>query len=265
MPRLNSACSLVAALTLCNASLSLAEEKPDAEFQDNASSPLAKLNFVDLRVRNYDVLAVPGLGDWEFTHYSIDGVTMLTADDRLAYKVNYVDSDFFGQSHQELSNIELSWAHIFDQGQLGDIKFKWGAGFEWNKNFGDPSKGTGSGSDLLTPQAGIGWMLGPTTQFFTLAQYFRSYSEDAGAPEVDRPAGRLIFMHMFPQTYSWVFIDNKFVVDRDNDNASGNMLEVQFGQMLNPQFGIYLEYYKGTGNSALYEEGYGLGLRFMLN
>ncbi len=265
MTPLRTISSLVTAACFSLPGIGHADDSSAQEAQDNASSPLAKLNFVDLRVRNYDVTSVPGMGDFEFTRYSIDGVTMMTEDDRLAYKFNYVDSDFFGQDHQEMSNVEISWAHVFDGGELGGIKYKWGAGFEWNKNFGDLDKGTGIGADLLTPQAGIGWQLSPTTQVLTLAQYFKSYREDAGAPEVDRPAARLIFMHMFPQTYSWVFVDNRFLIDRENDNDSGNMLEVQVGQMLHPKFGVYVEYYNGSGNSRLYEEGWGVGLRFMLN
>ncbi len=262
MKPLKHASSLIAALCL---STSAFAEKAEPEYVDNASSPLAKLNFVDLRYKEQDIASDPRMGDYELTTYSIDGVKMLTPDDRFAYEVNYVDSDYFGQDHQDVSNLELSWAHIFDDGELGGVKYKWGAGFEWNKNFGDRDKGTGSGADLLTPQAGIGWLLGPTTQFLTLAQYFRSYNEDAGVEEVDRPAARIIFMHMFPQTYTWVFLDNRFLIDRENDDASGNMLELQVGQMLHPKFGIYVDYYKGTGNSRVYEEGWGLGLRFMLN
>ncbi len=226
----------------------------------NASDPTAAVNFTDLRLQLFDLGDV-GIGD-DRDRYVIEGAYAFTPNHKLTYELNYWDTDITGRSQSGLESFKAKYINL-TPGQLGNVRYKFAIGAELALDLGDPRDGIGQGVDTFAPLIGAGWNLGEKDLLITLVQYFHSYDEDRYAPGKVRLTGpRLIWIHTLPGR-SWLKIDNKFSIDHENGDHSSNLVEIQLGKMLTPTFGIYLDYLNNTGGQKIYDDGIGIGLRFM--
>jgi len=225
----------------------------------NASDPTATVNFQDIRYRYFD------LEDSNSNHknsFEAEGSYVLHPRLKFAHKLVGVETDVTGKSEADLS--ELSLKPIFlTPTRLFGIKAKIVIGFELLLDLGDFDKGTGSGTDQIAPLTGIGWQLTEKDFIITLVQYFASYHEDPGVPEVSKTGPRIIYIRKLPSIKGWVKVDLKTTIDHENDNDFTQILELQLGKMFTPTAGIYGELL--LGNTAFdtnaYEIGGGVALR----
>jgi len=234
---------------------------PDVMSQEegNASDPTASVNFTDFRFQAFDLGDV-GIGDSR-DRYAIEGAYAFTPSHKLTYELNYWDTDITGRGTSGLESFKTKYINL-TPGQLGNVRYKFALGAELSFDLGDQDDGIGTGTDTIAPLIGAGWSLGEKDLLITLVQYFHSYSEDRNANEVRLTGPRIIWIHSLPNR-SWLKIDNKFSIDHENDNHSSNLLEIQLGRMLTPEFGIYLDYLSNTGGQKIYDDGFGIGFRYM--
>ena len=160
--------------------------------------------------------------------------------------------------------MKLKAIFLTDGKPLG-IKAKYALGIEWLKDLGDFKDGTGTGADMIAPLAGIGWV--PTEKEFiiTLIQYFHSYDEHDGAPEVRATGPRLIYIRKLFSIGGWFKVDFKGLIDHEDDDDFSSSLELQLGKMFTPRIGCYIEALLGDEvlDTNFFDMGVGLGVRFM--
>ncbi|MCZ6569484.1 MAG: hypothetical protein O7B23_04895 [Deltaproteobacteria bacterium] len=223
-----------------------------------ASDPTARVNFMDFRWRYFDL---PG-GNLQRV-YGMEGATMLTPNFKFVPKLEYFDTNAAGRSESHWSLLSLKGIHLSPGPEVGGIKSRLAVGVEWIKDLGRFTDGTGTGSDQIAPLLGLAWNLSPSTFVITLVQYFKSYTTESAAPDIEILGPRIIFIQKIPQIRGWLKLDNKFSIDYEDDHHTTNLLEVQLGHMLTPRLGLYAEGLFRTGGKEPYDWGVGAALRVM--
>ena len=224
-----------------------------------ASDPTASVNFQDIRYRYFDLEDSNHKNSFE-----AEGSYVFNPRLKLTHKLIGVETDVTGKSEADFSELSLKPIFLTPMRPFG-INAKLALGVEWVKDLGNFDKGTGSGTDQIAPLAGIGWL--PTEKDFviTLVQYFHSYDEDSGAPEVNKTGPRLIYIRSLPSIKGWAKIDFKGVIDHEDGDDFTETMELQLGKMITPTVGIYGELLLGDTvfDTNAYEIGGGVALRIV--
>jgi hypothetical protein len=223
-----------------------------AQEDENPSNPLSKGKNTDIRSQYFDLR-----GGKELTDYFIDGAFMASDKLKVKYELHYWDTDVTGQSEQDLESFILKPIYFPSEGKWRDTPYRTAVGLEWIKSFDNADKGIGSDSDLLSPFVGIAFRTSEKLTLIPLVQHFAEYSGD----DIDITAARLIGLWKLDGGY-WTKLDAKLPYDWDEEEASGE-IELQFGRMFNPRFGLYLDGLAGISNNRYYNWGLGIGLRFI--
>ena len=224
-----------------------------------ASDPTASVNFQDIRYRYFD------LEDGDHRNsFEAEGSYAFTPRFKLTHKLVGVETDVTDESEADFSELSLKPIFLTPMEPFG-IKARLALGFEWLKDLGESSEGTGSGTDQIAPLAGVGWL--PTEQDFviTLVQYFHSYDEDSRVDEVRRTGPRLIYIRKLPAIKGWARADFKGLIDHEDDNDFTQTLELQLGTMITQSIGIYGELLLGDSvlDTDAYDMGGGVALRIV--
>lgn len=235
------------------------EEEQEAAAGADASNPTAAVNFQDLRYRYFD------LKDGAEKHsFETEGSYMFHPRFKVTNELRGVNTNRSGDWETGFEELELKGVFLTDGQPLG-IKAKYALGLSWIKNLGDFDKGTGSGVDIIAPLAGIGWV--PTEMDFviTLVQFFASYRQYDGAPQVRTTGPRLIYIRKIPQIGGWFKADWKGSINHKDSNDFSSTLEFQLGKMFTPRVGMYGEAFIGDEvlETDAFDWGLGLGVRFM--
>ncbi len=232
-----------------------------AEGEDgaDASNPTAAVNYTDIRYQTFD-LGGSAPGD-DRDRIAIEGAYVPTEEHKFTYELNYWDTDVTGSDESDFESFKGKYINL-KPGMLDNgLKYKRALGIEVIADLGDVDDGIGSGTDQIAPLFGAGWLLNEKDFVITLVQYFHSVSEDSGADKVRTTGPRLIWIHKFPQIQGWVKIDNKFSIDHENDDKTSNVVELQFGKMFSPSFGMYVDYLNNNAGYQQYDDGIGVGIR----
>ena len=222
-----------------------------ALYAENASNPLAAVNYTDIRAQYFDVFG----SDKE--DYWLSGAYMVNPKFKLKYELHYWKTDITGKEENGLDEIRIKGIYFPTQGLLGEWQYKVAVGAEWIVSANNEDKGIGTGSDQIAPLAGLAFVKGDTV-LVPLIQHFISYS----GPDVSTTSIRLIAIQSLENNY-WVKLDAKIPFEWENDNAIPATAEVQFGKMFTSSFGLYADANAGIGGDKPYDWGIGLGVRFM--
>lgn len=225
----------------------------------DASNPTAAVKYVDLRQQSYD-LGDLGVGD-DRDISVIEGAHVFSPEHKVTYELKYWETDVTGNDESGMEMFKIKYTNL-TPGELGGVQYKLAIGVEWIQDFGEVRDGIGIGADQIAPLIGAGWILNEKDFVITLAQYFHSYDESRAAGKVRTLNPRLIWIHKLPNN-AWIKFDNKFSMDHENGDSSSNILEIQYGRMLTPSIGLYVDYFTNTGGYQQYDDGIGIGLRFM--
>ena len=222
--------------------------------EENASNPLAKIKYTDVRAQYFD--NPDGSYTWDF--WLADGAFMATDKLKIKYELHYWKTDITGSSESDFESLHLKPIYFPKSGTLGSWNYSLALGVEWIKDFRNTDKGIGFGGDQIAPLVGLalnndsGWSLIP------LIQQFVSYKGD----DINTTATRLIAIKSLPKRV-WMKYDLIVPIDWENDNAIPATVEVQLGKMINKNFGLYAEVGAGLGSDRPYDWGAGVGARFM--
>ena len=223
-----------------------------------ASNPMAAVQFQDVRYRHV-FLADSRVADTLET----EGAYLINPHFKLTNELRVIDTDRSGNSQTDLQEFKLGGTYLRD-GEMFNRHVNYAFAVEWIKNLGDVRDGTGSGSDKISPLAGISWAATEKDTFAALLQYAYSYEEDRYAASVRQTQPRFIYIREIPENQGWFKADLKGVIDHeDNENLQAT-LELQFGLMLNRRMGIYGEALLGDDflDSDLYDTGFAIAVRF---
>lgn len=227
----------------------------------DASNPTASVNYNDIRYQAFDLTGAAAGRDRERT--ALEGAYVPTEGHKFTYELNYWNTDSTGQDESDFESLQAKYINLKPGTLSGGTRYKRALGVEVIADMGDVNKGIGSGTDQIAPLFGAGWLLDDRNFVVTLVQYFHSIDEDINAQKVRTTGPRLIWIKKFPEIRGWFKLDNKFSIDHENDDHSSNILELQIGKMFSPKFGAYFDYLANTGGVKQYDDGIGVGLRFM--
>ncbi len=229
---------------------------------ENASDPTAALNFTDFKIQFFDTGDLSPAGD-ERDRYAIEGAYVFNPKHKMTYELNYWDTNVTGKSETDFESLKVKYINLTPGMMESGLKYKFAIGAEIIADLGDPNKGIGSGTTQIAPLVGYGFVMSPQDTVITLVQYFHSVDEDDNAEKVRVTGPRVIWIHSFPKYKAWFKLDNKFSINHEDDHATGNTLEVQFGKFIAPKVAVYVEALYGTGGDTSYESGLGIGMRVM--
>ena len=227
----------------------------------DASNPTAAVNYTDLRYQTFDLDGVADGRDRD--RIAIEGAYVFSDEHKVTYELNYWDTDITGRDESDFESLRAKYINLKPGMLSGGTKYRRALGVEVVADLGDVDKGIGGGTDQIAPLFGYGWELNDRNFVITLVQYFHSINEDANAEEVRTTGPRLIWIHKLPDIKGWFKLDNKLSFDHENDDKSSNVLELQFGKMLTPTLGLYVDYLNNTGGVKQYDDGFGIGIRKM--
>ena len=226
----------------------------NAQANENASNPLAAVNNTDIRYQYFDL----GSGADRQDAF-IDGAYMLRPDLKLKYELHYNSTNVTGTRFSDFEKASLKAIYFPSQRALNET---WGVksavGLEWILDFGDPTKGIGTGSDQLSPFGGLAFSNAKTgLTLIPLIQHFASYN---GPTTINQTAMRVIALKPFGDGF-WAKADLKVPYDWEND-AWPATIEAQVGKNLTASTAIYADLLMGIGSDRPYDVGAGFGLRF---
>lgn len=238
--------ALVFGLVTCISTHVMAEE--------NASNPLAAVNNTDFRYQFFDL---GGGADQQDAF--IDGAYMIRPDFKFKYEMHYQSSDASGTRTSEFSRVNLKGIYFPSQTQLNATwGMKTAVGLEWILDFGTLANNTGTGSDQIAPFGGLAFAnLNTGLTLIPLIQHYESYN---GPTDISQTAMRLIALQPFGDGY-WLKADLKVPYDWVNSTWPASA-ELQLGKNLRPGLAVYGDLLVGLGSDRMYDQGFGVGIRF---
>ncbi len=252
--------ALLLVVLLLTARSAIADGPEDADDGGAAASnPTAAVNFQDLKLRYFDL----NKGGKEIT-LEAEGAYVFVPEFKLVHKLvgtHTNRSDDWETGPQELS---LKPTYLQPIAPFG-VRAKFSLGLEWKKDLGRTRKGTGTGTDQIAPQIGIGWLPTDNDIVVTLYQYSHSYEEDQNVQKVRKSSPRLIYIRKISAINGWGKADWEVNVDHEEDNDVTMTLELQLGTMVSDWIGIYGEAFVGDSvmDADPYDLGIGVGLRVL--
>jgi hypothetical protein len=222
----------------------------------NASDPTAVINYVDFRLQTFDLL-----DSADRDRYALEGAFRLNPENKIAYEINYWDTDVTGESESGLESVKATYLNLQSKQLKGGLDYRLALGAEVIVDQGDTDEGIGSGTDQIGVILGAGWDFSERNSMITLLQYYHSVNEDDGVDQVRSSEPRLIWIHSIPGINGWLKIDDRLTIDHENDYQSSNTIEVQLGTMFTPSIGAYIDYLTNNAGVRSYDDGWGFGLR----
>jgi hypothetical protein len=229
-----------------------AEESGDG---GDASNPTAAVNFQDFRYRYFDLSR--GVNH----SFETVGSYVFSPSFKVTNELRGVHTDRTGDWETDFQEFKVKGIYLSPFRAFG-IKARLALGLEWAKDLGEVKDGTGTGSDVLAPLVGAGWLLSEKDFVITLVQYFHSYTEDTGVDKVRQTGPRLIYIRKIPEITGWVKGDWKGAIDHEQGEEFSSTVEFQLGKMLGPRWGLYDDTLVGLDSDA-FDWGVGAGVRFM--
>jgi len=218
---------------------------------ENPSNPLSKVKNTDIRTQYFD------LGDGkERTDHFIQGAFMAAEKIKIRYEAHYWDTNITGHTERDWESIRLRGIYFPKESKWGNTPYRTALGLEWVKSFSSGPRGIGTDADLLSPFIGVAIKVRENLVLTPMLQHFAEYSGE----DQDITAARLVGIWKLSAN-SWSKLETRISYDWDKDRVPATA-EIQFGHMLTPKFGIYLDASSGVGKDRVYNWGAGLGLRF---
>lgn len=252
--------ALVGALFLWGSVATAAERGRDIQrLGARVSNPAALVRFQDIRYRYFD------LNDSrESRKIEAQGAFTPFPRFKVTHVLQAIRTDVSGDSDSDVSSLTLGATMIRDA-HFVNRDARYFLGSQWSKDLGDVGDGTGSGSDLLAPFAGVTWQPTPEDFLVAMIQHSRSYRRDDGAPKVRKTVPRLIYIRGLRFLNGWTTFNLSGEFDHQDNDKFSPTLEMEIGTMLTPHVGFYGEIFVGDAvfDTEAYNAGIGLALRIV--
>ncbi|MCZ6834929.1 MAG: hypothetical protein O7G85_04075 [Planctomycetota bacterium] len=232
--------------------LSENEEEAAGEGGAEGSNPLASVSKLDF------VWTLTGLSGSQTHDVSVEGATMLHPKIKLVYEVHYFFTDITGSDEDNWESIHIKpiWFPV-DKKLSDEWMMRVAVGAEYIHSFDNVDQGIGFDSEIIAPLFGLAFAK-PSQRLtlIPLVQHFMSFQ----GTSVNLTAFRLIALQSLPDS-CWIKLDAKFLVDWHYETES-MANEIEFGKMLNPNFGLFCTALFGVGNDRTLDWGVAVGVRF---
>lgn len=259
-------CTFIFRLALLGAVIAWPQAVPAADREEDiqrlgaaVSNPAALLRFQDVRYRYFD-----HDDDRESRKFEAQGAFTPFPRFKITHALQTIRTRREGDSNADLSNFTLG-ATMTRDAHFVNRDARYFVGAQWSKDLGDVDTGTGTGSDVLAPFAGVTWL--PTAEDFLVAmiQHHRSYRRDDGAPKVRTTTPRLIYIRGLRFLNGWSTFNLAGQFDHLDNEKFSPTLEMEIGTMLTSQVGFYGEIFVGDAvfETEAYNAGVGLALRIV--
>lgn len=218
----------------------------------DGSNPLAAVNKLDL------IWTLTGAGAAKTHDLSAEGAFMLSPKLKLIYDVHYFYTDVTGSDEDDWESIRVKPIYFPHDEKLNDEwMMRVAIGAEYIHSFDNVDQGIGIDSDIIAPLFGIAFAKpSEGLTFIPLVQHFLSVE----GTSVNTTGFRLIVIKALPDGY-WLKLDGKITADWHHDTTPVDG-EIEFGKMLNPNFGLFGKALVGVGNDRLFDWGVAAGVRF---
>ncbi len=240
--------------------LTIAAAQERGEFRKEvaaATDPVAKVNFIDLRVRVFD------LEDGnDRTVYSVEGAQVLNPKFKLTYGARYWETDVTGSDRSGWANLELRGAYFPKEGRWREKEYRMAVGFDLIIDGDNVDKGIGGGADVIGPLFAVGLIPKPDTAVIGVVKYLKSFDSDPGR-DVEATTFSFSGIQQLRRINGWFRLDAQVLINHENDNKSTTALSFQLGKLFNPRFGVYFESLLDIAGQKSIDDGYGIATRFL--
>ncbi len=151
-----------------------------------ASDPTARVNFIDVRARFFDL---EDGSDRDV--YRIDGSYVFSPKFKATFEAHYWETDVTGRDRSGWAEYHLKGIYFPKDGEWRGMKYRLAVGAELIIDGGNVDKGIGPGADQIAPLFGVALIPKPGTTLIPLVQYFKSFDEEPGR-DVEQTALRFI-------------------------------------------------------------------------
>jgi len=234
------------------------QEREEARKKASAAAdPIAKVNFIDLRVRSFD------LEDGnDRTVYSIEGAHVVDPKFKLIYGARYWETDVTGRDRSGWGNFELQGIYFPKEGRWREMKYRTAVGFDLSIDGNNVDKGIGTGADIIGPLFAVGLQPKPDTLLIGVVKYLKSFDSDPGR-DVEVTRFEFSAIQQLRRIHGWFRLDAQILINHENDDKSTTALSFQLGKLFNPGFGVYVEGLLDIAGQKSIDNGFGIAVRFL--
>ncbi len=222
-----------------------------------AADPVAKVNFIDLRVRFFD------LEDGsDRTVYSVEGAQVLNPKFKLSYAARYWETDVTGSDRSGWGDFELQGIYFPKEGRWRERRYRMAVGLDLSIDGDNVDKGIGGGADIIGPLFAVGLAPRPGTVLIGTVKYLKSFDEEPGR-DVEVTTFSFSGIQQLHRIDGWLRLDAQFLINHENDDKSTTALSFQLGKQLNPTFSVYVDALLDIAGQKSIDDGFGIATRFL--
>ena len=222
-----------------------------------AADPVAKVNFIDLRVRFFDLE-----NGSDRTIYSIQGAQVVNPKFKLAYDARYWKTDVTGSDRSGWGGFELQGGYFPKEGRWREMKYRMVVGVDLIIDGNNVDKGIGRGADIIGPLFAVGLLPRPDTALIGVVKYLKSFDEELGR-DVEETRFAFSGIQQLRRIDGWFRLDTQVLINHENDDKSTTALSFQLGKQLNPTFSVYVEGLLDIAGQKSIDDGFGIATRFL--
>jgi len=217
------------------------------------SNPLASVSKIDFIWTHRETPKNRGVGE-----FGLFDSTMLHERVRLNLELHYAYTDVTRSNERDWQSVHVRpvW-FVLDKLVAEGWGMRVAAGAEYVRDFSNEDKGIGTGSDLIGPLLGLGFM-NRESKLVLLALMQHSRDLD-GSTDISTTALRLTALRPVSGR-SWLKADLKVPYDWENRAWPAN-LEAELGTMLSRSHGVLAQGFAGVGGDRVFDWGIALGVR----
>ncbi len=238
--------------------IAAAQERGEARKEVAAAAdPVAKVNFIDLRVRVFDLE-----NGNDRTVYSVEGAQVLNPKFKLSYGARYWETDVTGSDRSGWGDFQLQGVYFPKEGRWRERRYRMAVGLDLSIDGDNVDKGIGRGADIIGPLFAVGLQAKPDTILIGVVKYLKSFDEEPGR---DVEVTRFSFsgIQQLRRIDGWFRLDAEVLINHENDDKSTTALSFQLGKQLKPTFSVYVEGLLDIAGQKSIDDGYGIATRFL--
>ncbi len=238
--------------------IATAQERRDVRKEVAAAAdPVAKVNFIDLRVRVFD------LEDGnDRTVYSVEGAQVLNPKFKLTYGARYWETDVTGSDRSGWGDFELQGIYFAKEDRWREKEYRMAVGFDLIIDGDNVDKGIGRGADIIGPLFAVGLVPRPGAALIGVVKYLKSFDEEPGR-HVEETRFAFSGIQKLRRIDGWFRLDARILFNHENDDKSTTALSFQLGKQLKPTFSVYVEGLLDIAGQKSIDDGYGIAGRFL--
>ncbi len=222
-----------------------------------AADPVAKVNFIDLRVRFFDLE-----NGSDRTAYSVEGAHVLDPKFKLAYGARYWETDVTGSDRSGWGDFELQGIYFAKEDRWREKEYRMAVGVDLSIDGDNVDKGIGAGADTIGPLFAVGLLPKPDTGLIAVVKYLKSFDSDPGR-DVEATTFSFSGIQQLRRIDGWFRLDAQILINHENDDKSTTTLSFQLGKQFNSTFSVYVDGLLDIAGQKSIDDGYGIAARFL--